>query len=275
MGQFNGSVDFGGGVLTASSGSDMFLAKLTGTGAHLWSKRFGALTGTGDPFSVSADGDDNVIVAGRFSGSFDLGGGALTSAGGSDLFVAKYSPAGAHLWSKRYGDAAQQTVAYARPDASGDIFVGAGVVGTIDFGNGALSSAGAQDIFVARLTAAGSAVWARRFGDANVQLLNDLVIEPSGGVVFTGSIAGTTDFGGGSLTSAGGSDAVVVRLRRSDGAHELSTIAGDAASQAGSAIAASGGAIYVTGSFTGTINLTGTLLTAVSTLDLFIAKLLP
>jgi len=38
----------------------------------------------------------------------DFGGGPLTSAGASDIFLVKFGPTGTHYWSKRFGDAANQ-----------------------------------------------------------------------------------------------------------------------------------------------------------------------
>ncbi len=36
-------------------------------------------------------GDGNIVIAGFFSGSVDFGGGTLNSAGGEDIFAAKFS----------------------------------------------------------------------------------------------------------------------------------------------------------------------------------------
>jgi hypothetical protein len=49
------------------------------------------------------DAAGNRYVAETFTGSIDLGGGPLVSAGGSDVYVAKYAASGAHLWSRRFG----------------------------------------------------------------------------------------------------------------------------------------------------------------------------
>jgi hypothetical protein len=40
-GDFDGTVDFGGGPLTSAGSDDIFVAKLDAQGNHLWSKRFG------------------------------------------------------------------------------------------------------------------------------------------------------------------------------------------------------------------------------------------
>ena len=90
-GLFGDTVDFGGGPLTSASHFDVFVAKYDGSGNHLWSKRFGdSLYEIGD--SVATDASGNVVITGRFEGSVDFGGGLLTSAGYSDIFLAKYAP---------------------------------------------------------------------------------------------------------------------------------------------------------------------------------------
>jgi chitodextrinase len=60
----------------------------------LWTKRLGGTTNDSGE-AVAVDGSGNVIVGGLFSGSVDFGGGPLTSAGGYDIYLAKYTAAGA------------------------------------------------------------------------------------------------------------------------------------------------------------------------------------
>jgi hypothetical protein len=45
VGGFQGSVDFGGGILVSAGAFDSFVAKFDGSGTHLWSKRYGDLGG--------------------------------------------------------------------------------------------------------------------------------------------------------------------------------------------------------------------------------------
>src|SRR4051812_23693232 len=77
--------------------------------APLWSKQFGA-SSDDVGFDVAVDTfSGNVVTTGYFKGSVDFGGGALTSTAQSeDIYIAKYDPAGAYLWSKRAGDGADQ-----------------------------------------------------------------------------------------------------------------------------------------------------------------------
>ena len=68
---------------------------------HQWSQSFGdSLVDEGAAVAVDASG--NVLVTGFFSGTVDFGGGSLVSAGGREIFLAKYDGNGAHVWSQRF-----------------------------------------------------------------------------------------------------------------------------------------------------------------------------
>jgi hypothetical protein len=90
-GQIDAALDFGGGVLPAGGGNDAFLVRLDTAGAHVWSKRFGA-AGNQYASGVAVDGLGAVLLTGYFEQTINFGGGALSSSGGLDLFVAKLSP---------------------------------------------------------------------------------------------------------------------------------------------------------------------------------------
>ena len=210
-GYFSGTIDFGGGALTSAGYSDIFVAKFGSDGGHLWSKRFG--DGASQyAFAVAVDASENVIVTGYFYDAVDFGGGALTSAGLKDIFVAKFDPDGAHLWSKRFGDGSDQEPTAVAVDASGNAIVTGDFWGSVDFGGGALTCAGADDIFVAKFGSDGAHLWSKRFGDGNAQHANAVAVDASGSVIVTGDFNATVDFGGGALTSAGGSDIFVAKF---------------------------------------------------------------
>ncbi|MGD1047129.1 MAG: hypothetical protein ABR899_00075 [Candidatus Krumholzibacteriaceae bacterium] len=270
-GFFEGVVDFGGGALTSAGSSDIFVAKFGSNGACLWSKRFG--DGSDQiATAVAIDASGNVIVTGVFYGAVDFGDGALTSAGSSDIFVAKFGSDGACLWSKRFGDESGQTAQAVAVDASGDIFVAGYFEGTVDFGGGALTNAGDMDIFVAKLGPGGAHVWSKRFGDADYQFARAIAVDASGNAIVTGDIDGTVDFGGGALTSAGSADVFVVKVA-SDGTHVWSKIFGDESYQRANGVAVDAfGNVLVTGSFYGAVDFGGGALTSAGQWDIFVTK---
>jgi hypothetical protein len=149
-GYFEEGVDFGSGLLVSVGGPDIFVAKLDGSGNHLWSKQFGD-SGYQYGRSIDTDRSGNVIVAGSFGSAVDFGGGTLRSAGSDDLFVAKFDSSGSHLWSRRFGDTHQQLNVAIDNDSLGNVLMTAYFEGTADFGGGPLTSEGGYDIFVAKL----------------------------------------------------------------------------------------------------------------------------
>lgn len=271
-GYFNGDGDFGSGVLVSAGNADAFIAKLGVDGAPLWSKSFG---GAGDDASqgLAVDSAGNVVVTGHFNGSVDFGGGALTSAGNSDIFVVKLGADGTHLWSKRFGDPSYQSGQGVAVDSAGNVLITGFFNGAIDFGGGPLASAGNKDVFVAKLDPGGAHVWSKRFGDADVQYGQSLAVDDAGNVIITGTFSGTIDFGGSSFVGAGTGDIFLAKLD-SNGAHMWSKRFGDADAQDGASVAVDiAGNVLLTGTFAGTVDFGGGPLASLGVSDMFLAKL--
>jgi hypothetical protein len=181
--------------------TDAFIVKLDVNGAPVWSRQFGDAQNqsVGD---IAADADGNVIMAGFFLGMVDFGGGPLTSAGTNDVFVAKLDADGGHLRSKNFGDATNQTGTGVRADASGRIVLCGTFAGSIDFGGGALTSAGSSDVFLVQLDSDLGWLWSKSFGDAKAQNAQRVDVDGSGRIGVTGGFQGVVDFGTGPLINA-------------------------------------------------------------------------
>lgn len=201
-GDFEGTIDFGGGPLTNQSLSDAFMVKLTGEGEHVWSAAYAAGT-YAYPQAVAIDADGNIALGGHFNGSVDLGGGEMQGAGLSDPFVGRFDGDGNYLWSQRFGDDSAQYLYDLDTDAGGNIYVTGGFVGAINPGKGQLVSAGADDVYIAKLSPIGNAVWAKRFGDGGPQLGRGLAVDGQGRVTIVGETQGSVDFGGGPIAGPG------------------------------------------------------------------------
>lgn len=278
-GNFNGALTFGGNTLQSAGGvasGDVFLAKLDSNGAHVWSKGFG---GVADQIgkAVATDATGNVIVVGVTAGVMDFGGGGLLGAGGADVFVAELDPAGDHVWSKMYGDAAEQDVAGLGLDLGGNVLLVGSFAGSMDFGGSLLLSAGTHDVFLAKLDSNGAHVWSKSFGDIGEQNGRGVVVDPVGNILVAGTFDGAIDFGGGPLQSAGGGDIFLAKLDAM-GAHVWSKRFGDSASQGqlGTAIAADAmGKAFLVGSFMGSVNFGDGPLQSAGGNDVFVAAFAP
>ena len=161
VGDFNNTVDFNPGIgtafLTSNGQVDGFFAKYNASGQYQWAFNFG---GTPDEYGskVAIDGA-HLFITGSFSGTADFDPSAgvenLTSAGGYDIYVGKYTLNGEYLCSFNIGGAGDD-VGYSIFSSTNNTFYLTGSFTNInvDFDPSAnifnLSSAGADDIFLAK-----------------------------------------------------------------------------------------------------------------------------
>jgi hypothetical protein len=144
--------------------------------------------------------------------------------------------------------------------------------GTADFGGGVLTSAGNNDVFVAKFDAAGNHSWSQRFGGSLNEGGYSVATDASGNVYLTGFFLDTINFGGAALVSAGFSDIFLAKFI-STGAHQWSKRFGDADGQTPRSVAVVGsGEVILTGVFGGSVNFGGGVLTEAGSGDIFIAK---
>jgi hypothetical protein len=148
-GTFAGAVDLGGERLHSAGKHDLFLASYDQDGRHRWSRRFGGSQGD-CARALALDGERFFVVAGSISGEVNLGGDTL-HAGHLDMFVARYSITGEHVWSQSFPGAGAGTRSVITT-ADGLIVAAGSFPHSIDFGGGnSLMSAGAFDAFVVAL----------------------------------------------------------------------------------------------------------------------------
>lgn len=284
-GHFKGSVGFTSPALTSVGGFDVFLAKFSAAGELLWNKQ---LAGTSDEFAygVAVDQAGNAVITGQFSGAISFDGGATTtpSHGGSDIFVAKFAPSGALLWSKTFGESSgtgpftHRATAVAI-DAGGNIILTGEHTGNVDFGDGGYTTAGALDAFVTKLSPDGMLVWSRHYGGPGFQTGKAVAVDASGNISVLGELTGTADFAGTTLSAnAGAREVFLARLDPAGTLQWAKSFESGASmhSAAGLAVDASG-SVIVSGAFRGTITLQASpaiSLTVPHTgLNIFLAKL--
>jgi len=283
-GEFSGTVDLGGDPLVSAGLADIFVARFASDGSHLWSKGFGG-TSNDRGLGIAVHGSD-LVLTGHFGATVDFGGEPLTSAGSSDILVAKLSAGdGSHRWSKRFGSPTSDGGAGVAIDADGNVLVTGVFRATVNFGGGPLEAqAGKFATFVAKFDAAGSHRWSDGFGGTTGSSEGfGITTDGDGNVLVTGSATGTVNFGGGSLDGSSQRDIFVAKFA-STGSHLWSQRFGDF-DAAGFGIATdAAGNVLVTGYFAGTVNFGGGPLTSAihisgavgtSSSDIFVVKFAP
>ena len=261
------------GGLTASD--TMFVDVTAAAPAqYVWSKDFGGTTLSDSVYATGVDTDPNgnVVVVGYFTGRVNVGGVNVTSAGSNDIFVVKYSPTGNPLWTKTFGGTTDDRAHDVAVDSSGSIYLSGYFQGSVDFGGGSLTSAGAADVFLLKLTPAGIHSWSKPLGGASNDLSYGVATDPAGNVAITGYFQGSANFGGAPLTSAGSWDVFLAKFN-SAGSYLWSKSAGGTGAEIGVGIALdSSSNLVVTGQFAGSANFGGGNLTSAGGNDIFVAS---
>ncbi|MFZ6183941.1 nucleotide-binding protein [Nannocystis pusilla] len=242
-------------------------------GAQAWSLVAGGEKND-EGVHVAYDGAGNLVLAAWSAGPIDLGGGPLAPKGGSDVLLAKFSPTGQHLWSKRFGDANLQDVWRVVVGPVGEIVLTGDFNGSIDFGGGPLTNnENTEDTYLVKFTGDGEHVWSKSFDSAPGSVhTGGVAVDASGNVLLGGRFVGPLDLGGGVMNAAGLSDAFVSKFT-SSGAHVWSLRFGDGMQQYVTALAADAtGNVYVAGGFQGVINPGNGQLASAGAEDVFLAR---
>jgi hypothetical protein len=194
---FLGTVNMGAGNVTTAGNFDIGIVQFGSGGGYQWSHQYGDASSQQVNAMAGEEFEGYVYFTGGNFGTVDFGGGPIVSAGFQDVFLAKLDCSGAHLWSHGWGDAGDQSGTAVRVDAFNNVYLAGAFDGSLNFGGGLLTSAGNQDVFLARFTFLGSHVSSARYGDPDkYQIPSSLTSDAAGNVTMSGGFQGTISFGG-------------------------------------------------------------------------------
>lgn len=217
-GTYDGTLKIDQQQLIGAGMGDVFVAKFDAEGGTLWSRSFGDASEQ-LVTSLATDAAGNIIMAGTFKGTINFGNGGLISAGERDFFLAKLDTFGNLMWSKKFGDALDQSFPSIATFIDGSIALTGSFNGSIDLGGTILTSAGANDALIAKFDATGNHLWSSRFGDANNdQRGSGVAVDKAGAVILSGRFQGSMAVGNVDLFSKGAHDIFVAKLSGQDGA---------------------------------------------------------
>jgi len=211
VGSFTRTVSFGAHVLASRGDRDIFVAKLSPAGTWLWARSAGGSTDD-VPGGVAVDSLDRPVVAGWFVQGARFDTIDIGSAGGSDLFIAKYETTGQLVWVMRDGGSGDERALGVSVDASGAIAIVGEFDGSGTFGGRDLGTSAYTDIAVARYSRDGTPLWGRRVGSDSLDRAGAIAADPFGRITITGSYSGALDLGTTQLPDRDGSRLLLVRM---------------------------------------------------------------
>jgi hypothetical protein len=219
----------------------------------------------------------DVIVAGQFVGSVDLGTGALTTIGNSDsdIFVTELRAGstvmngGTTSWVKQLGGkiTGTRTVAAITADTNGVVYLVGTLAGDLSNGSTDLVSAAPPgavygDLLFVSFDPKGTSLGdARSFSNlpdgGAAEMPSAIAIDPTGKTLFTGSISGTVNFGDKPLMASATNTFLAKFAGGSGGKILYSDAWGPALNAATSVAVDQGSNIILSGVTGGTINFGG------------------
>lgn len=208
-GYFQGSsIPLGGTVLTntlTNNTADLLLAKVTAGGTFPWVVKLGG-TGSQAGMAVACTPQGQVVLAGTFENTMQVGPFTLTSSSGSDVFVALFDADGVPQWATSMGSSQSDVVndVAVGPDGQvvvvGHFFGDAFTAGDLDLANGYVGHA---DLFVVALDASGTVLWGDAAGGQYEDKATTVGIDAAGHIVVGGYFGCQyLTFGGITLTNA-------------------------------------------------------------------------
>jgi hypothetical protein len=149
------NVNLGSGQLTSPYNKDVVIATYNSSGVLLRATRFGGSQDEGGS-GIAYDQQGNLYVVGVFQAGLTMQGHLLTGTKPYNLFVVKEAPTGGVAWVKKADGAGTNAFANnprVAVESEDTVLVTGAFQNTATFGATALNSAGAEDIFLAKLQA--------------------------------------------------------------------------------------------------------------------------
>ncbi len=222
----NFAADWGGTDIktTGPNVTDVFITKTDPNGGYCWTHIMG---GPGyDPVSaICADGNNNIYVAGSFTGTINFaadwgGSDTKTDAGFNDIFVTKIDAAGNYYWTRRIGGSESDEVYTICADGSGNVYMAGSFEGSVNVAAdwGESDTKTGKSMFITKIDINGDYCWTRCIGnDSLYDTAYAICADESGNVYVAGRFNETVNFaadwgGSDSKTSAGYTDAFVTKI---------------------------------------------------------------
>ncbi|UOQ74565.1 T9SS type A sorting domain-containing protein [Hymenobacter cellulosilyticus] len=279
LGDFTGTVQLGATTLTnPEQRTHVFVAKWNSTSQRFeWAKSTGGSTA----FGIAVQGA-GVYITGGFTGqNADFGNTTLVSAGMGDVFVSKLTDTGNFVWARRAGSQYDDSAVSIATDGT-NVFISGYFSGvTADFGATTLANTGGgftSDLFVAKLTDAGSFVWTVKGGGPGGDYGQAVAVNGSNVYVagqFQTPVATLGDLTLTSPTNTGSPDVLVAKLvdEGTSARFVWAQQAGGDGFDYARTLALSGSSVYVAGGFFSPSAVFGaTTLTNAGSNDAFVSK---
>ena len=252
-----------------------FVTKFDQYGNVLWFHSFGGENGWVWPTDLMALNNGDIVCTGMIGGTVTIGD-SIFSTQTEISFLVHYSSSGDFLNVTDVCECSNQleTLGIAS-DGMDNIFIGGNFRGTLSFSDTSITSAGYDDIFIAKFDNQDNIIWARQEGDIYSDIGLDVTADPQGNSAITGYFPGSITIGDTTLTSLGLEDIFIIKYDPDGNVSWVRQAGGNvyyALDEAYGIKADDDGNFYLAGHFEGSSYFGDTTLVSSGMTDIFCAK---
>jgi hypothetical protein len=275
-GKFFDNISFGTASLSTPGKWSVYIAKYDIDGNFIWA-RVAASGNAIDVRGLTLDNGGNIAITGEFSDSSSFGDVnpmQLTSVGGYDAYIARYSNAGTLSWARATGGVGIDFGIGVSTDMVGNIFL------TGDFHISSFNGS-ASKIFIAKYDSIGNNDWLTMPADYhNFHISNGIKTDSVGNSYITGQFFNALSFDSTLIMDANNVEANVFIAKIDNSGHAvwLQKAGGTAGYAGGHGIDIDAtGNVYISGFFKGDVNFDTMMISGMPTIsyDIFVAKCHP
>jgi hypothetical protein len=272
---FTGSLTIGGQTFTSLGSTDLLLVKYNSSGAVVWARRIGS-TGEEEAGDIAfSQAEGALYLTGSFESTVKLdtypgsSAGQLSTAGNSDVLVAKYNLQGSLVWARRTGGTSEDNGLGISLDNSQNVYLTGSFNGTIVLPsnilfNQSLVSKGNSDIFLMKYNAQGSFQLGRALGGTGYDMGMAITVDPTNGDIY---LAG----GYSPATNPSITNASIAKFTKA-GTLQWNKVSGSGATiDVATDIFMTAQGVYITGYFGNTIAFDNISLASNGSADIFVA----
>lgn len=278
-GKYEQAANFSGTTLPNKGNHDIYVAQYDSMGNLKWIHTGGGPHGD-YAHAMACNKTNAVYIAGEIEGfetvTFDDNTTTLTPQGENDAFVAKYDLSGTLLWAKSAGGVGNDKAQGVSYDAAGNVYITGKFTKTASFGGTSITSAGAEDIFIAKYDANGNFLWVRSAGGPGLEEAQGMVCDADGNSYICGRMSNGAMFGSNTAHTFHNTsflDGFVAKYDKDGNALWVKTVGGDVDDDAWSIAQDEAGKIYITGEYNAYAEFGGSTfaLTSAGMADVFVA----
>jgi len=161
--------------------------------------------------SVETDGNGNILICGYFQGNASFGNLSLAGTSTPDIFVAKYNASGTIQWINGASGPDTDRAKGVSSDTKGNVLVTGFYKDTCHFNSNTLYSPGDDNVFLAKYSPAGNFLWVADGGGPYSAWASSVSTDDYDNSYLTGSFKSTAVFGNDTIVSFGGNDVFLLK----------------------------------------------------------------